>query len=130
MCGICGVINFNKKPVAEAQIRNMMLRMKHRGPDDEGTFVKDNIGLGFVRLSIIDLSAGGHQPKFSHDGAWCWFSMVKSLITLRSVRNFVKKDIPSRPSPIRKSCWLPTRSGEKNAWIDSMACGHSLFMTQ
>jgi asparagine synthase (glutamine-hydrolysing) len=41
--------------------------MKHRGPDDEGVFIENNVGLGFVRLSIIDLSSSGHQPMFSKD---------------------------------------------------------------
>ncbi len=41
--------------------------MKHRGPDDEGTFIHENTGLGFVRLSIIDLSLDGHQPMISDD---------------------------------------------------------------
>jgi len=67
MCGICGIINFDNKPVRESPLREMMLIMKHRGPDDEGVYIKDNIGLGFVRLSILDLSAAGHQPMFSSD---------------------------------------------------------------
>lgn len=70
MCGICGVINFKNKPVPESAIRKMMQIMKHRGPDDEGVFIEDNIGLGFVRLSIIDLSPSGHQPMFSDDGRY------------------------------------------------------------
>ena len=45
----------------------MMRTIKHRGPDDDGVFVKENIGLGFVRLSIIDLTLAGHQPMFSTD---------------------------------------------------------------
>jgi asparagine synthase (glutamine-hydrolysing) len=67
MCGICGIIRFDKKPVQEASIRKMMQIMKHRGPDDEGVFTDDNGALGFVRLSIIDLSLSGHQPKLSQD---------------------------------------------------------------
>ena len=67
MCGICGIINLNKQPVEESKINQMMRSMKHRGPDDEGLFVKEHIGLGFVRLSIIDLSLAGHQPMFSKD---------------------------------------------------------------
>jgi asparagine synthase (glutamine-hydrolysing) len=67
MCGICGIINFSNQSIEEASIRDMMLTMKHRGPDDEGVFMEDTIGLGFVRLSIIDLSSDGHQPKFSAD---------------------------------------------------------------
>lgn len=65
MCGICGIINFNSHPVEEAKIRTMMQKMKHRGPDDEGIFFDSNIGLGFVRLSIIDLTPLGHQPMFA-----------------------------------------------------------------
>ncbi len=67
MCGICGIVNFNMDQVEEAPIRKMMKIMKHRGPDDEGVFLDNNIGLGFVRLSIIDLSPSGHQPKISSD---------------------------------------------------------------
>jgi len=68
MCGISGIINFNQKPILEKDIKLMMQIMKHRGPDDEGLFIDNNIGLGFVRLSILDLSPAGHQPMFSHDG--------------------------------------------------------------
>jgi len=67
MCGICGIIKFNNELVQEAPIRSMMRLMKHRGPDDEGVFLENSVGLGFVRLSIIDLSHNGHQPKLSLD---------------------------------------------------------------
>ena len=67
MCGICGIIRFDNQPVQEAPVRKMMQIMKHRGPDDEGIFLEENVGLGFVRLSIIDLSPAGHQPMSSHD---------------------------------------------------------------
>ena len=71
MCGICGIIKFDgSKPDPQA-ILNMMQIMKHRGPDDQGTFFNDNVGLGHVRLSIIDLSEAGHQPMFSSDGRYC-----------------------------------------------------------
>lgn len=65
MCGIAGIINFNKNAVRESDVRTMMATMKHRGPDDDGVFLKDSIGFGFVRLSIIDLSPAGHQPFLS-----------------------------------------------------------------
>ncbi|MFW5757754.1 MAG: asparagine synthase (glutamine-hydrolyzing) [Bacteroidota bacterium] len=67
MCGISGIINFNNQPAEESLIRKMMQAMKHRGPDDEGIFIHENTGLGFVRLSIIDLSIDGHQPMVSDD---------------------------------------------------------------
>jgi len=41
-----------------------MQKMKHRGPNDEGIFLDGNIGFGFLRLSILDLSLLGHQPMF------------------------------------------------------------------
>jgi asparagine synthase (glutamine-hydrolysing) len=62
MCGICGQFNFTRQePVNADTIRRMTGTMVHRGPDDEGYFVSGPVGLGFRRLSIIDL-AGGHQP--------------------------------------------------------------------
>jgi asparagine synthase (glutamine-hydrolysing) len=69
MCGICGIIRFDNKPVQEAPIRRMMQIMKHRGPDDEGIFIENNVGLGFVRLSILDLSLAGHQPMISYNNS-------------------------------------------------------------
>ncbi|MBV6443701.1 MAG: asparagine synthase (glutamine-hydrolyzing) [Haliscomenobacteraceae bacterium CHB4] len=67
MCGISGIIHLDRSPVPESQIWDMIKAMKHRGPNDNGTFFEDGIGFGFVRLSIIDLSPAGHQPMFSHD---------------------------------------------------------------
>ena len=71
MCGICGIINLNGQQVEEKSLHLMMKTMKHRGPDDEGVYLENNIGLGFVRLSIIDLSPAGHQPMFSDDKQLC-----------------------------------------------------------
>ena len=68
MCGICGIINFNNTAAEARFIRQMMRIMKHRGPDDEGLLIENNIGLGFVRLSIIDLSVNGHQPMTDPTG--------------------------------------------------------------
>jgi asparagine synthase (glutamine-hydrolysing) len=68
MCGICGILNFNGEPAPESSIKKMMRAIKHRGPDDEGMYLNGNIGLGFVRLSIIDLSKTSHQPMFDESG--------------------------------------------------------------
>ena len=70
MCGICGIWNLDHSQVDPNNIIRMMKIMKHRGPDDEGTYFDNNIGLGFVRLSIIDLSDAGHQPMVSDDGRY------------------------------------------------------------
>ena len=62
MCGICGQYNFqNKTPVNPDTIKQMTDSIAHRGPDDEGYYFSGSLGLGFRRLSIIDLQ-GGHQP--------------------------------------------------------------------
>lgn len=68
MCGICGIIGLNKAPIYEQELKAMLDLQRHRGPDDEGTFLEDSIGLGFVRLSILDLSQLGNQPMVSEDG--------------------------------------------------------------
>lgn len=70
MCGICGIINFDGQKVNSSDLEKMMKRMKHRGPDDEGIFTDNNCGLGFVRLSILDLSSAGNQPMFSSDNRY------------------------------------------------------------
>ena len=62
MCGITGIVQFNRdKAIAPAVLKNMCDSIYHRGPDDDGLYMSRNVGLGFRRLSIIDLSTG-HQP--------------------------------------------------------------------
>src|ERR1700685_2074910 len=70
MCGIVGVINSERGGVEAATVHRMCQSIVHRGPDDEGIFVKDGAGLGVRRLSVIDL-AGGHQPVFNEDKTIC-----------------------------------------------------------
>jgi len=67
MCGICGIVKWDGSRPDRETIGTMMSAIKHRGPDDEGMLIEENAGLGFVRLSIIDLSPSGHQPMFSAD---------------------------------------------------------------
>ncbi|MGE0864474.1 MAG: asparagine synthase (glutamine-hydrolyzing) [Vicinamibacterales bacterium] len=62
MCGICGMVG---RPERIA-LGRMAAAMEHRGPDDDGFFVDGRAGLGFRRLSIIDV-AGGHQPLTNED---------------------------------------------------------------
>ncbi len=68
MCGICGIFEFERREeIAQDFVRRMTDTIVHRGPDDEGIHVGPGIGLGFRRLSIIDV-AGGHQPISNEDG--------------------------------------------------------------
>jgi asparagine synthase (glutamine-hydrolysing) len=66
MCGICG--KYNPGGVRREEIELMARSITHRGPDDQGYFVDNCIGLGNRRLSIIDLT-GGHQPIGNEDGS-------------------------------------------------------------
>ena len=71
MCGICGQFNFqSRQPVVETLIRAATHTLAHRGPDDEGFFFAGAVGLGFRRLSIIDLGLG-HQPMSDDSGSIC-----------------------------------------------------------
>lgn len=69
MCGICGIAKTdNGAPVSRSLLSSMCATIVHRGPDDEGIFVQNNVGLGVRRLSIIDVE-GGHQPLSNEDGS-------------------------------------------------------------
>jgi asparagine synthase (glutamine-hydrolysing) len=63
MCGIAGIAAMNGGPVDPVPMASMLSCLRHRGPDDEGMYVADQIVLGHRRLSIIDVE-GGHQPLF------------------------------------------------------------------
>jgi asparagine synthase (glutamine-hydrolysing) len=75
MCGIAGMAQTHPDgSIDSAAIHRMCQAIVHRGPDDEGIFVKAGVGLGMRRLSIIDI-AGGHQPVFNEDKSiWIVFN--------------------------------------------------------
>jgi asparagine synthase (glutamine-hydrolysing) len=75
MCGICGQFNFASNEAVEPEIvRRMTDSIAHRGPDDEGYLFSGPLGLGFRRLSIIDL-VGGHQPMSdAEETVWVIFN--------------------------------------------------------
>ena len=68
MCGIAGIFHLaTPKPVDPARLERMCAAMAHRGPDGQGVWTAPGVGLGHLRLSIIDL-AGSPQPMASSDG--------------------------------------------------------------
>ena len=74
MCGINGILHLqSQKKVDERVLTKMRDALEHRGPDDKGIFIDNNLGLGHRRLSILDVSHSGHQPFLSEDGR---YSMV------------------------------------------------------
>lgn len=70
MCGIVGVFNSDGR-LPDAQLFSQCLeRLRNRGPDDLGVWSDPAVRLGHRRLSVVDLSAAGHQPMHSHDGRY------------------------------------------------------------
>lgn len=69
MCGICGFLT--SRPISAALLERMNAQMAHRGPDDAGVYLGAlggvNLGIAHRRLSVLDVSALGHQPMFSED---------------------------------------------------------------
>ncbi|MFC1667390.1 asparagine synthase (glutamine-hydrolyzing) [Candidatus Omnitrophota bacterium] len=89
MCGICGKVSLHND-INEDLIRRMCNLLKHRGPDDEGIYVADGIGLGHRRLSIIDLSSAGHQPMSNEDGS-IWIAMNGEIYNFPELRRNLEK---------------------------------------
>ena len=71
MCGIAGIVEIDRcadDSALQSIIDGMTATLRHRGPDDQGTWIEGGAALGHRRLSIIDLSAHGHQPMVSASG--------------------------------------------------------------
>jgi len=66
MCGIVGIVNSGGRAVDRGILEKMNAAIIHRGPDDDGFYIKENVGLAMRRLSIIDL-ASGKQPIHNRD---------------------------------------------------------------
>jgi asparagine synthase (glutamine-hydrolysing) len=69
----------------------MTSRLRHRGPDDEGFFCRGPIALGHRRLSIVDLSANGHQPM-SDAGGRCWIVFNGEIYNFKDIRRELESD--------------------------------------
>lgn len=71
MCGICGELAFGRGQVSERALASMTQTLEHRGPDHQAVYVspEGQAGLGFRRLSIIDLRSVANQPIGTEDGA-------------------------------------------------------------
>ena len=65
MCGIAGIINFNNFKIKKKNLKLMISKILHRGPDGENYWINNNIGFGHCRLAIIDKSSKASQPMIS-----------------------------------------------------------------
>lgn len=70
MCGITGIVNLSGASVSPVLLGSMTSALAHRGPDGQGEWIHENVGLGHRRLAIIDLSPLGKQPMVSEDGRY------------------------------------------------------------
>ncbi|MAE70305.1 MAG: asparagine synthase (glutamine-hydrolyzing), partial [Gemmatimonadetes bacterium] len=68
MCGIAGFLRLDGAGADARELVPMVRALAHRGPDDDGVFVSGPVALGHRRLSIVDLSAAGHQPMLDESG--------------------------------------------------------------
>ena len=85
MCGITGIVSEAGPPPDGATLHRMCQSMVHRGPDDQGIYLRGSVGLGMRRLSIIDV-AGGHQPIHNEDQTvWVVFNgEIYNFLELRA----------------------------------------------
>lgn len=115
MCGICGQFNFeNQAPVSRQDIVEMARSITHRGPDDEGFHLDGPLGLGFRRLSIIDLE-GGHQPMSDpEETVWVVFN--------GEIYNFpeLRKELEGHGYRFRTSCDTEVIIHGYKQWGDSV----------
>ena len=88
MCGIAGIVRWDRRPVLEHEIRGMCGAMVHRGPDDEGIYLGDGVALGMRRLSIIDLD-NGHQPISNEDGS-IWIVFNGEIYNYKQLRDLLE----------------------------------------
>lgn len=85
MCGICGIVAFDRARTIEPRLVKLMAdSIRHRGPDDEGLYAGGQAALGHRRLSIIDLHSG-HQPITNEDGT-VWIVFNGEIYNYRELR--------------------------------------------
>lgn len=88
MCGICGKYYFNKDNYVDQRILTKMVQALYkRGPDEEGLFIKDNIGIGVRRLSIVDRDKGS-QPMHNEDKT-IWLVYNGEIYNYRELKKYL-----------------------------------------
>src|SRR5215218_4963737 len=98
MCGIVGYVNLDGRAADRALLGRMNEAIHHRGPDEDGYYLKEHVGLAMRRLAIIDLS-GGQQPIADEDGA-AWIVYNGEVYNHREVR----KELEARGHRFHTDC--------------------------
>ncbi len=90
MCGICGIASSREgAPISKEVLERMNRSIAHRGPDEDGFFINDKVGLASRRLSIIDL-ASGQQPITNEDQSM-WIVFNGEIYNYRELKNYLEK---------------------------------------
>src|SRR5438094_82929 len=89
MCGIAGIVNKDGAPVDRELLARMNESIRHRGPDDDGFYFSDGVGLAMRRLAIIDL-AHGQQPIHNQDRT-AWIVFNGEIYNYRELREQLEK---------------------------------------
>jgi len=89
MCGIVGIVESNRSFVDRALVSSMCEAIRHRGPDEDGFYFSEGVGLGMRRLSIIDLK-GGQQPIHNQDRS-AWIVFNGEIYNYRELREKLEK---------------------------------------
>jgi asparagine synthase (glutamine-hydrolysing) len=101
MCGIAGIANTEgDRRVDRATIHRMCQSIFHRGPDEEGVYVKGGVGLGIRRLSIIDIS-GGQQPVHNENKT-IWVVFNGEIYNFLELRAELERAINFTPTPTQR----------------------------
>ena len=110
MCGLVGI--FDRQGHAQrfaGALQRAADAIAHRGPDDEGFWIDGPVGLGFRRLSILDLSPAGHQPFASQDGQWM-------IVFNGEIYNFIEL-----ATELRKSGVVFRSEGDTEVLVEALA---------
>jgi asparagine synthase (glutamine-hydrolysing) len=100
MCGITGFVYGGSREADLGVLERMNAAIRHRGPDEDGFYVKENVGLAMRRLSIIDL-ASGQQPIHNTDKSK-WIVYNGEIYNYREIRLGLEERGPgARTTPSR-----------------------------
>ncbi|MCO5205961.1 MAG: asparagine synthase (glutamine-hydrolyzing) [Anaerolineae bacterium] len=89
MCGITGIANRKHEAIDSSELQRMCATLQHRGPDEDGFFTDNGIGLAMRRLSIVDL-ATGQQPMTNEDGT-VWVIFNGEIYNHRPIRHTLQQ---------------------------------------
>ena len=132
MCGIVGVWHRDGRPVDTALLERQRDAMRHRGPDDEGTWIAPagDVGLGHRRLAIVDLSAAGRQPMGNEDGS-VLVTYNGEIYNHEALRAELDGAAIASARAATPRCWSTSRRSTGRTWSTaSSACSRSRSATR